>query len=65
MTGLRTDDQAVRDRLKEEFEEIQRKMAEELGDALPEVTSEEEADMLAVEWTKDDKLRGTDDRSYC
>jgi hypothetical protein len=52
MTGPRTDEQAARDRLKEEFEETQRKMAEELGDALPEVTSEEEADLVAVEWTK-------------
>ncbi|MDG2570721.1 hypothetical protein P7L87_24520 [Vibrio parahaemolyticus] len=54
MTGPRTDDQAARDRLKEEFETAQRRMAEELGDKLPEVTSEEEADKIAVQWMKDD-----------
>jgi hypothetical protein len=54
MAGPRTDDQAARDRAKREFEETQRRMAEELGDALPTVTSEEEADRIAVEWETDE-----------
>ena len=52
MVNPRTHDQAARDRAKREFEENQRKMAEEVGDAMPVVTSEEEADRIAVEWEK-------------
>jgi len=52
MAGPRTDDQAARERMKTEFEEAQWRMAEELGDRLPEVTSEEEADKVSVEWQK-------------
>ena len=40
--------------MKREFETVQRRMAEELGDALPSVDTEEEADKIAVEWTKDE-----------
>jgi hypothetical protein len=52
MAGLLTHDQAARDRAKQELEEAQRKMAEEIGGAMPVATSEEEADKIAVEWEK-------------
>jgi hypothetical protein len=54
MAGPRTDDQAARERVKREFEEAQRRMADELGDAVPPVTSEEDADRVAVEWELND-----------
>jgi hypothetical protein len=49
MAGPRTDDKAAHDRARQDFEEIQRRMAEELGDAVPAVSSEEEADKVAIE----------------
>jgi len=54
MASPPTYDQAARDWAKREFEEAQRKMAEEVGDAMPVVNSEEEADKIAVEWAKDE-----------
>jgi hypothetical protein len=57
MVGPPKDDPAARDRAKMEFEEAQRKMAEELGDTLPGVASEGEADRAAVEWERNDSPR--------
>jgi hypothetical protein len=54
MAGPSIHDQAARDRAKREFENAQRKMAEEIGDAMPVITSEDEADQIAVEWEKDE-----------
>jgi hypothetical protein len=54
MAGRRTDDQPAPDRLKTEFEEAQRRMAEELRDTLHAVTSEGVADSVAPEWELDD-----------
>ena len=55
MVDPRTHDEAARDQAKREFDEAQRKMAEEVGDVMPIVSSEEEADKVAAEWEKSEK----------
>lgn len=52
MACSRTYNEAVRDRARREFEEAERKMVEEVGEDMPVVTAEEEADKAAVEWEK-------------
>jgi len=45
----------ARDLLKAEFARVQESMAREMGDALPRVSSEDEADEVAREWTSSSK----------